>query len=120
MEEFNKKLLCANCKSVKKTKFCDNCQQETPNFIKLEIRAIIKTQTSLGIKQKRPGFKRFVKEIFSGYKSSGDKKLSKGVSIEQTIDRENNKYDQVVKDNQTGEIIHEEHEPLSDHNKHKS
>ncbi len=37
------------------------------------------------------------------------------VRMNMTVDVENNKYDQVVKNNVTGEIIHEEHLPLDQH-----
>ncbi len=46
---------------------------------------------------------------------SKDSKLSEGVDIQMVIDREKKEYHQIVKDNLTGKIIHEEHEPLDQH-----
>jgi hypothetical protein len=72
---------------------------------------------SIGVKQKRSGYKRPITESVSNrFKKSGDPKLKDGVREDISIDRVNNKYDQVVKDAKTGKIIHEEHEPLSRHN----
>jgi hypothetical protein len=36
------------------------------------------------------------------------------------IDRDNDRYDEVVIDPETGEIVHESHEPLSEHWGHGS
>lgn len=82
----------------------------------IELSEKIGIRDSIKAKQKRPGYKRPIKEIFHGYKPSEDKeKYPLGVTEYMSIDRIENKYDQVVKDNLTGEICHEEHEPLSDH-----
>jgi predicted amidophosphoribosyltransferase len=77
---------------------------------------------SIGVKigetratQKREGFKGFMKQIISRWRPSGDTKLKNGVHEERTIDREKRVYDQIVKDAKTGEITHEEHEPLNQH-----
>ena len=83
-------------------------------FIQILLQEKVKAQESLGIKQKRPGFG-VVKEIFQGFKPSRDPKLSKGVDVQMIVDREKNEYHQIVKDKKTGNILHEEHEPLSEH-----
>jgi hypothetical protein len=73
------------------------------------------------IKAKRKGYKRPFKEIFSGYKPSGDlSKYPKGIDEIMIIDRENNWYNQIIKDNLSGKIIHKEHELLSYHNNKKN
>lgn len=119
MDDFKKELFCANCESVKENKFCDNCQQETPDFIKLDIHTTVEARGSLGIKQKRPGFKDFVKKIFSGFQPSGDKRLPNGVDVQLIADREKDEWHHIVRDYKTKKILHEEHELLSKHKQHK-
>lgn len=67
---------------------------------------------------KREGIKRPLKEIiFNRWKRSGDPKLKNGVREDLVVDREKDEYHQVVKDAKTGEVTHEEHQRLSEHNK---
>ncbi len=83
---------------------------------KIELSETIHPTDSTNAKQKRLGYKRPIKEVFHGYKPSKDKeKYPLGVTEHRSIDRIEDKYDQVVKNNLTGEICHEEHEPLSKH-----
>lgn len=65
--------------------------------------------------QKRKGYRYFMKQMISRWRPSGNPKLKNGVQEERIIDKEKDKYDQVVKDAKTGKITHEEHEPLSQH-----
>lgn len=67
---------------------------------------------------KRKGVKRPLREIiFNRWKRSGDPKLKNGVREDRTLDRENDKYHQVVRDAKTGKVTHKEHQRLSEHNK---
>lgn len=109
------KIFCAICKSEKSGRFCDKCQKETPNLFKINVFDTAKARESIGIKQKRPGFKRFLVKMFQGFKPSGDPNLPEGVDEQMIIDREKNEYHQIVKDNKTGKVLHEEHEFLSQH-----
>ena len=71
-----------------------------------------------GMCQKRKGFKMPIKESISRNKISKDPRLAnQKVREEIHIDRINNQYDHVVTDQKTGEAQHEEHEPLTKHNK---
>jgi hypothetical protein len=54
-------------------------------------------------------------ESIQGWFPSGDPKLKKGVDIVRIIDREKKEKHHIVTDLATGEVIHEEHEPLSQH-----
>jgi hypothetical protein len=65
--------------------------------------------------QKRKGYRRFMKEMISRWKRSVNLRLTEGVNEERVIDKEKDEYHQVVKDAKTGDVIHEEHEPLSQH-----
>lgn len=109
------KVYCKKCNLEKNEKFCKNCNSETENLIKINFSETIKIHDSLGIVQKRVGLKRFLRKVFSGWKPSGDPKLSEGVNVKMMVNRENNKYDQIVKDAKTGKVLHEEHEPLTEH-----
>jgi len=78
------------------------------------LREHLKVRESLKLKSKKPGFGLLVK-IFQGYKASGDPRLPEGVDIRMVVDREKNEYHQIVKNNLTGHVLHEEHEPLTEH-----
>ena len=78
------------------------------------LRENLKVRESLKLKSKRPGFGLVVK-MFQGYKKSGDPRMREGVDVRMVVDREKNEYHQIVKDNLTGQILHEEHEPLTEH-----
>jgi hypothetical protein len=61
------------------------------------------------------GLKKFIREILQGRFQSVSPKLPEGVDKYRDIDRGKNEYHEVVKDAKTGQIIHETHEPLSQH-----
>jgi hypothetical protein len=86
--------------------------------LKMELSDSIKIRESLGVKHKRLGVKSFLSHFVNRWKQSGDPKLLEGVNEERTVDRENNKYDQVIIDAKSGKILHEEHEQLDKHKKH--
>lgn len=108
-------LFCSECGSPKESRFCGKCQKETPNLIKIFISETVKARESIGLKQKRPGFRRFVRRIFQGWRPSKDPRLSEGIDAEIVIDKEKNEYHQIIRDARTGEILHQEHEPLTEH-----
>ncbi len=56
-----------------------------------------------------------IRTIVQGWKQSGDKRIKDGVDYYMDVNKENNEYHQIVKDYKTGEILHEEHEPLTAH-----
>jgi len=70
---------------------------------------------SIGIRQKRKGFGKFMIESIQGWFQSINPKLNKGVHKERIIDKERNEYHETVKDATTGKIIRDIHEPLSQH-----
>ena len=95
--------LCPKCGSTKKA-------YERKALVAVGVK-IVETRAT----QKRIGFHKFMKQMISRWKRSGDPKLKNGVQEETIRDKEKDWYDQVVKDAKTGEITHEEHEPLSQH-----
>lgn len=66
------------------------------------------------IKSWREGFG-IVRRIVCGWKPSGDSKLKNGVDVYMDVSREKNEYHQIVKEHKTDNVLHEEHEPLTDH-----
>lgn len=78
----------------------------------------IKIHEGIGIKQMGIERRKWVKKMYQGYKSSGNPSLSGGVHEISVYDRENDWIDKVVKDNITGKILDEHHEPLTKHKPH--
>lgn len=74
----------------------------------ISVSELIKTKTA------RPGFG-WLRKTTQGHKQSGDPKLKKGVEVYMDVNREKNEYHQIVTDNETKEVLHEEHEPLTEH-----
>ncbi len=90
---------------------CPQCGSTAREFsVRLKVEA--KAQVGLGFKQKRPGSNKPIAEGFTGRelrKSVGD-----FVDKERLIDRENDRYrEKVVTD--SGEVIRDVDEPLSEH-----
>jgi hypothetical protein len=71
--------------------------------------------SNLRARKKRKGVGRFTKEILQGRFPSGDPKLKKGVDKVRIVDREKKEYHEVIENAETGEVIREVHEPLSQH-----
>ncbi len=95
---------------------CPQCGSKAREFsVRLKVEA--KAQIGLGFKHKRPGSKKPIAEGFTGRelrKSVGD-----FVDKERLIDRENDRYrEKVVTD--SGEVIRDVDEPLSEHRDHGS
>ena len=91
---------------------CPECQSLTRAF-DVSARSDVVVGQKIGLKQKRPGFKKPIREIISGddlFRLTG--KLNK---LDQVIDRENNLYYKRIIDPRTGEILRECKEPLSEH-----
>lgn len=114
---------CGDCGTVLKQsdKQCPKCGSTKKAFERKAFTAIGLKVVETKAKQKRIGFNKFMKQMISRWKRSRDPKLkgSVGEEVQEeiTVDKEKDSYDHVVKDAKTGEIIHEEHEPLSQHNK---
>ncbi len=67
------------------------------------------------LRQKRGVYSEFSKQMEQGRFESGDPSLKRGVNLVRIIDRENNEYHEVVENAETGKIIREVHEPLTQH-----
>jgi len=112
---------CAECRAELKQndKYCPKCGSTRKSY---ERKALVKVGVKVvetRVTQKRRGFHKFMRQMISRWKRSGNPRLENGVQEELSMDKERDRYDQVVMDAKTGEITHEEHELLSRHNKHK-
>ena len=112
---------CRHCKKElppSHTEPCPHCGK-TGKDCKVTATAAVGISGSLRARKKRKGVGRFVIEILQGWFPSGSPKLKKGVDKVRIVDKEKNEYHEVVENAETGEIIREVHEPLSQH-KHQT
>lgn len=109
--------MCIDCEAELKQsdKQCPRCGSTKKSYKR-------EASVGIGIKvvetivtQKRKGYHRFMKKMISRWKRSGDPRLTEGVHERLTMDKEKDERHQVVEDEKTGDVIHEEHEPLSQH-----
>lgn len=117
MTEVQQKRNCSKCGAEKEAAFCESCKSDTPSDLKVFVSDTIKVRDSLQVRKYGAGIKKFLGEFLGGWFPSGDPKLPDGVDKVRTIDREKNEYHEVVKKYGTDEVVHEKHEPLSDHKK---
>ena len=90
-----------------------------PRHFEIGISVTVEAHAKLGIKARRGGKsgRPFLESV------SGDdlyRKTGRWMSLERVVDRENNKYKEVVSDPETGEVVHHCEEPLSQHKGHGS
>lgn len=94
---------------------CPRCGSATKAY-EVSVSDGLILRTGLGTKRRRKGVKRPLAETKSGWKSSRDPKLKDGIIEDMVVDREKDEYHHITRDAKTGEITHEEHEKLSEHN----
>lgn len=115
------KIFCKNCNKEleENERFCSACG--CPDKIyKVELTDTIKIRPSLVWKHRRPGFKKPIAEGVNRYKISRDPKLhNQEVHEVYVVDRIKKRWDQIIRDVTSGEIIHEEHKSLNEKNKNK-
>ena len=109
---------CGDCGTELKegNKQCPKCGS-TKKAYSVEASVKIGVSVSSRVKHKRKGKGTLIEIISNRWKRSGDPKLQNGVREDMVIDRERDEYHHITKDAKTGEITHEEQEPLSEHNK---
>jgi len=114
--------ICKECGEKKFfQRFCVWCMRKTNSNIHIAISETITVRDSLRLRTERPGFKGFLAEIISGWfptKGKLAEKLPHGVEKSRVVDRGKDEYHEVIKDYKTKKIIHECHEPLSQHKKY--
>ena len=123
MDEAVKNVKCADCGealALDTTGPCPACGSEKRHFgIALGDTLAMHSSVSGVVKDpSQPRKKRDRVQFFSGDQLRGSK--GDWVEKERVIDRNNDRYTEVVKDKATGEIIHKAEEPLSEHKGHGS
>lgn len=114
---------CRDCGTELKQgdKQCPNCGS-TKKVYERKASVVIRPKVvEARAKQKRKGYKGFMVKMISRLKRSRDPKLKgcvgEEVKEEMIFNKEKDWKDHVVTNAKTGEILHEEHEPLSKHQK---
>ena len=96
---------CRRCGSLKRT-YSEHLESK------------IQLRSKLRWKHKRPGFRRALAEGVSG--SERSVRSGRWVTKKRLIDRENDWYEELVVDEESGDTVHESRERLSDHRGHGS
>ncbi|MFH2068275.1 MAG: hypothetical protein ABII89_02270 [Candidatus Omnitrophota bacterium] len=123
-EAVNRGYFCQKCGRKKwltgliRGRFCLHCIRNTANDIHVSISENITARDSFNLKKKSPGFREFAVKIIVGW--FGSHRYKDGVDLSRSLDKEKDKYDEVVKDHRTGKIVYENHEKLSEHKEHGS
>lgn len=96
---------------------CPNCGSTRKNFFVSIVETLV-LRDGLGMKARRVGQKKPFAESLSV--TSASRSLGKLVHHERLIDRDNDLYHEKVTEYETGNVIHEKREPLSQHVGHGS
>ncbi len=91
---------------------CPNCGATTRAYAR-SVAAVAVARASLSLKARRAGKGRPFLESKVG--SSLWRKFGRWMHLERVVDRENDSYRELVKDPETGEVVHQCDEPLSKH-----
>jgi len=112
-----KGIFCKNCgKELKPNQHCcPFCGCNNVLFKEESLSTTVHTRVGCKVRHKRKGFGKFLAEVISGWFPSIDPKLPRGAEKLRIINKERNQYSEVIRDLRTGQIIHETHEPLSQH-----
>lgn len=96
---------------------CDRCGSLRRTYSE-HLESTVQVRTQLRWRHKRPGFRRDLAEGVSGAERSV--RSGRWVNKRRLIDRQNNWYEELVVDEETGHVVYEAREPLSDHKDHGS
>ena len=97
---------------IAERKPCPSCGSTVRTF-SANVHETLTLREKLGLKHKRPGHKKAIYESVSGedlHRATGQ-----WSQLTREIDRENDRYKEVIVNPQTGEVIRQVDEPLSDH-----
>ena len=119
MTETMKEICCKDCgqKISDCDKFCPNCGSKK-RLTKLKLEGELELHKQVKGKEKENNTKEPVKEFTVG--DDLHRKSGKWHNKERYIDRKNDSYIEIIKDKNTGKIIHKCEEPLSKHKGHGS
>ncbi len=91
---------------------CPRCGSITRNFA-VEIHEKVTAREKLGLKHKRPGFKKPIYEEVRG--DDLHRKTGLWSKLLRIIDRQHNRYKEEIVNSETGEVLRSVDHPLSDH-----
>jgi len=91
---------------------CPACGSTTRNFT-VEVHEQVTVREKLGLKHKRPGFKKPIYEEVSG--DDLHRKTGLWSKLLRIIDRHNNRYKEEIVNSETGEVLRSVDHPLTDH-----
>lgn len=119
-------LICKECgfeigehtTETEKINKCPKCGSDNLSYLLCINDSLHMHESIRGKTNKMPGKKKPYQEFQHGVDYS--KTLEKFVNKDRIIDRENDRYYEKVKDPDTGEVLHECHEKLSEHIGHGS
>ena len=115
MSDVLQKRNCSICKNDKNDSFCSFCNKETPSDINIQVHETVKVVDNLKMTL-RDQLNKILSIFISRFKTSRDpNSLHPEVHETMVIDKPKGEYYQVVKDAATQEVIHEEHEKLTEH-----
>ena len=97
---------------IAERKPCPSCGSVARTF-SVHVRESLTLREKIGLKHKRPGHKKPIYESVSGEDLHRD--TGQWSQLTREIDRENNRYKEVIVKPQTGEIVRHVDEPLTDH-----
>jgi hypothetical protein len=112
---------CGNKKRIPESvggRFCLYCRKNTLSNIHISLSETIKVRDSFRLDKKSASFRRFAVRVLGGWYSS--KRYKEGVILSRTLDKEKDEYHEVVKEYETGKVVHESHEKLTEHTNHGS
>lgn len=96
---------------------CPTCGSTAINW-QLDLSDQVTLHSSLKVKAKEPGRKKPAVELRTG--DDLHRKSGRWMKLVRRIDRKTNRYTEKVEDPETGNVIHESDEPLTDHRGHGS
>lgn len=96
---------------------CPHCGAKGIDF-QVQLSDTVEVREMIGLKSKRQGDKKPFIETKTG--DDLHRKSGRWMKLERHIDRENDHYHEKVTNPETGEVIHENDEPLSEHQGHGS
>lgn len=116
---------CADCEAIfpdvipqeREELSCPECGSTRVSF-HMHVSSALSLYQSFVMKQKEPGTKKYIREQFDG--GAYTRRTGKFSKKTRIIDRKNNWYFELVTDRDTGEVLHECAEPLTEHFGHGS
>lgn len=111
---------CSECNKEKEGSWCYFCKKNTSNnfFIKVSPGIFKVRHCLIKMIHKRLGVKKFLSKVYVGWqetKGPDSAKYPEGVYVRRMMDREHNKYEEIIISDEDGKVIRNVSEPLRQH-----